>query len=65
MSLAMGYLPYIDRFYAPADARGAFVAVKDACARYGAHIVAIPRDNLLVLSDEHVRRKGPISYHEV
>ena len=52
VSLAMGYLPYIDRFYAPADARGAFVAVKDACARYGAHIVAIPRDNLLVLSDE-------------
>ena len=52
VTLAMGYLPYIDRFYAPADARGAFVAVKDACARYGAHIVAIPRDNLLVLSDE-------------
>ena len=26
--------------------------MKDACARYGAHIVAIPRDNLLVLSDE-------------
>ena len=52
VTLAIGYLPYADRFYAPADARGAFVAVKDACARYGAHIVAIPRDNLLVLSDE-------------
>ena len=52
VTLAIGYLPYLDRFYAPADARGAFVAVKDACARYGAHIVAIPRDNLLVLSDE-------------
>ena len=52
VSLAMGYLPYTDRFYAPADARGAFVAVKDACARYGAHIVAIPRDNLIVLSDD-------------
>jgi len=52
VTLSIGYLPYIDRFYAPADARGAFVAVKDACARYGAHIVAIPRDNLLVLSDE-------------
>ncbi len=52
VTLAIGYLPYVDRFYAPADARGAFVAVKDACARYGAHIVAIPRDNLLVLSDE-------------
>ena len=53
VTLAIGYLPYVDRFYAPADARGAFVAVKDACARYGAHIVAIPRDNLLVLSDEN------------
>jgi len=53
VTLAMGYLPYVDRFYAPADARGAFVAVRDACARYGAHIVAIPRDNLLVLSDEN------------
>jgi len=52
VTLAIGYLPYVDRFYAPADARGAFVAVKDACARYGAHIVAIPRDNLLVLSNE-------------
>lgn len=52
VSLAMGYLPYIDRFYSPADARGAFVAVKDACSRYGAHIVAIPRDNLLILSDD-------------
>ena len=52
VTLAIGYLPYVDRFYAPADARGAFVAVKDACARYGAHIVAIPRDNLLILSDE-------------
>ena len=52
VTLAIGYLPYADRFYAPADARGAFVAVKDACARYGAHIVAIPRDNLLVLSHE-------------
>ncbi len=53
VTLAIGYLPYVDRFYAPADARGAFVAVRDACARYGAHIVAIPRDNLLVLSDEN------------
>jgi transketolase len=53
VTLAIGYLPYIDRFYAPADARGAFVAVRDACARYGAHIVGIPRDNLLVLSDEN------------
>ena len=53
VTLAIGYLPYVDRFYAPADARGAFVAVRDACARYGSHIVAIPRDSLLVLSDEN------------
>ena len=39
--------------YAPADERGEVVAVRDACARYGAHIVAIPRDSLLVLSDEN------------
>ena len=51
ISLAMGYLPYLDRFYAPADARAAFVAVKDAAARYGAHIVAIPRDSLPILAD--------------
>jgi len=53
VTLAIGYLPYVDRFYAPADARGAFVAVRDACARYGAHIVAIPRDSLLVLSNKN------------
>ena len=53
VTLAIGYLPYVDRFYAPADARGAFVAVRDACARYGSHIVAIPRDSLLVLSKEN------------
>jgi transketolase len=51
ISLAMGYLPYLDRFYAPADARAAFVAVKDAAARYGGHIVAIPRDSLPILAD--------------
>ena len=51
ISLAMGYLPYLDRFYAPADARAAFVAVKDAAARYGGHIVAIPRDSLPILGD--------------
>ncbi|MFO1490705.1 MAG: thiamine pyrophosphate-dependent enzyme [Kiritimatiellia bacterium] len=49
ITLAMGYLPYLHRFYAPADARSAFVAVRDCAAHYGAHIVAIPRDNLPVL----------------
>lgn len=46
INLAIGYLPYLDRFYAPSDARSAFVAVRDLAARYGAHILAIPRDNL-------------------
>jgi transketolase len=50
ITLAMGYLPYVDRFYTPADARGAFIATYDACARYGASIVGIPRDNLPVLA---------------
>ncbi len=52
ITLAMGYLPYLDRFYTPADARSAFIACYDACARYGAHIVGIPRDNLPILAKE-------------
>jgi transketolase len=50
INLALGYVPFLRRFYAPADARGAFVAVRDAAAGYGGHIVAIPRDNLPVLT---------------
>jgi deoxyxylulose-5-phosphate synthase len=50
INLALGYLPYLRRFYAPADARGAFIAVRDAAAGFGGHIVAIPRDNLPVLT---------------
>jgi deoxyxylulose-5-phosphate synthase len=50
VNLALGYLPFLRRFYAPADARNAFLAVKDAAAEYGGHIVAIPRDNLPVLT---------------
>jgi len=53
VNLALGYLPYLRRFYAPADARSAFLAVKDAAAGMGGHIVAIPRDLLPVLT-----RKG-------
>ncbi len=49
INLALGYLPYLRRFYAPADARAAFIAVRDAAAGRGGHIVAIPRDNLPVL----------------
>src|SRR5262249_26725849 len=50
INLALGYLPFLRRFYAPADARAAFLAVRDAAAEFGGHIVAIPRDNLPVLT---------------
>lgn len=52
INLAIGYLPYLRSFYAPADAGAAFVAVRDAAAHYGAHIVGIPRDNLPVLAKQ-------------
>ncbi len=52
ITLAIGYLPYLHRFYAPADACAAFLAVKDAAEFYGAHIIGIPRDNLPVLSQQ-------------
>ena len=51
-SLAIGYLPYLHRAYAPADARAAFLAVKDAAAHYGGHIVCVPRDNLPILEKQ-------------
>jgi transketolase N-terminal domain/subunit/transketolase C-terminal domain/subunit len=50
INFALGYLPFLHRFYAPADARNAFLAVKDAAATYGGHIMAIPRDNLPILT---------------
>ncbi len=53
INVAIGYLPYLHRFYSPADARSAFIATRDAAANYGAHIVAIPRDNLPILADEN------------
>lgn len=52
VTLAMGYLPYLHRFYAPADARSAFVATQDLAKHYGAHIIGIPRDNLPVLGKQ-------------
>lgn len=52
ITMAMGYLPYLDRFYTPADARAAFIAVRDLAARYGAHIIGIPRDNLPILAKQ-------------
>jgi transketolase N-terminal domain/subunit/transketolase C-terminal domain/subunit len=53
VNLALGYLPFLHRFYAPADARAAFIAVRDAAAHYGGHIVAIPRDTLPVLTRQN------------
>lgn len=50
INLALGYLPYLRRFYAPSDARAAFLAVRDAASGYGGHIVAVPRDNLPILT---------------
>src|SRR5258708_27589575 len=41
INLALGYLPFLRRFYAPADARSAFVAVRDAAAGYGGTILAL------------------------
>jgi transketolase len=52
ITLAMGYLPYLHRFYAPADARSAFVAVRDLAEHYGGHIIGIPRDNLPILDKQ-------------
>jgi deoxyxylulose-5-phosphate synthase len=52
INMALGYLPYLRRFHAPADARSAFLAVLDAAAGWGGHFVAIPRDNLPILTKE-------------
>jgi deoxyxylulose-5-phosphate synthase len=52
INLAIGYLPYLHRFYAPADVRAAFLAVKDLAAHYGGHIIGIPRDNLPILTTQ-------------
>ena len=49
VNLALGYLPFLRRIYAPSDARNAFLAVRDAAQSFGGHIVAIPRDNLPIL----------------
>ena len=50
INVGLTYLPYLHRFYAPADARAAFVAVRDLAAHYGGHVIGIPRDNLPVLA---------------
>jgi len=53
ISLAMGYLPYLHRFYAPADARSAFIAIRDLAGHYGGHLIGIPRDNLPILTRQN------------
>ncbi len=52
INMALAYLPYLHRFYAPADARAAFVAVRDLAAHYGGHIIGIPRDNVPILEKQ-------------
>ncbi|MEE2659475.1 MAG: thiamine pyrophosphate-dependent enzyme [Candidatus Latescibacterota bacterium] len=52
INVGLTYLPYLHRFYAPADARAAFVAVVDLAAHYGGHIIGIPRDNLPILEKQ-------------
>ncbi|MDP6040375.1 MAG: hypothetical protein QGG64_17620, partial [Candidatus Latescibacteria bacterium] len=47
VNVGLTYLPYLHRFYAPADARVAFLAVKDMAAHYGGHIIGVPRDSSL------------------
>lgn len=44
INIGLTYLPYLDRFYTPADARAAFVAVLDLASRYGGHVIGIPRE---------------------
>ena len=52
INVGLSYLPYLHRFYAPADARSAFLAVIDLAANYGGHVIGIPRDNLPVLEKQ-------------
>jgi len=47
INVGLTYLPYLHRFYAPADARVAFLAVQDMAAHYGGHIIGVPRDSTL------------------
>ena len=52
INVGLTYLPYVHRFYAPADARAAFIATCDLSAHYGAHVIGIPRDNLPILAKQ-------------
>jgi transketolase N-terminal domain/subunit/transketolase C-terminal domain/subunit len=52
VNVGLTYLPYLRRFYAPADVRIAFLSVVDMAAHYGGHIVGVPRDSLPVLEKQ-------------
>ena len=52
ITMSLGYLPYLHGFYAPADARSAFIAVRELAAHYGGHIIGVPRDNLPILEKQ-------------
>ena len=52
INIGLTYLPYLHRFYGPADARSAFLAVRDLAAHYGGHIIGIPRDDLPILEKQ-------------
>jgi len=52
INVGLTYLSYLHRFYAPADARSAFLAVRDLAAHYGGHVIGIPRDSLPILEKQ-------------
>ena len=52
INVGLTYLPYLHRFYAPSDARSAFIATCDLAEHYGGHVIGIPRDNLPILSKQ-------------
>jgi transketolase N-terminal domain/subunit/transketolase C-terminal domain/subunit len=52
INLALSCLPYLRRFYAPADSGAAFIAVRDLAAHYGGAMIGIPRDSLPVLGKQ-------------
>lgn len=45
INVALTYISYLHRFYAPADTRASFLAVKDMAAHYGGHVIGVPRDS--------------------
>ena len=52
INIGLTYLTYLHRFYAPADARAAFLSVRDLAAHYGGQIIGIPRDSLPILEKQ-------------